>query len=710
MPGSSPYFYDPSQDPNANPNNYQTNPNGGNPGPMANPNDPTSNPWGGADPGGNASIGTQNQNAQNNWQPMAGSGSASSAWGGRVDTIDQNPLATGAGQYMQAQQAGSQGAQQQSYLQAQQLAQGKGPSLATQLLNQQAAASMGNQNAMASSASGSQSALARRQAMMQNGQTMQGLGGAAATARAQEQLGAMQMQGQLAGQSRAQDQALAAGEVGMVQNQANLNLGSAGLQEQHDQFQQGRMDKYVGAITSAAGAMMGFDAHLGGGDTNAPGPTGSSLHLKEPNGPSHWILREEPNFLLAVNARTGEHRKILTAPLSPDEHKQAMGKHGAGPIGSYNPGNIYSGDFDMAQMQQWSGPGTDNTGPASQNSAPQTQTAPARPQTDHKGQAGKQIASSPPRMSGYAKDYMVDLQPLKGADVNMGGGGPSQPDYTQQFRQSYDSADDATPAAKVGGGSTNNSIGALTGADANLGGSPPPAAQPAAAPAKPQPSPVRQTGADKLIAQMARPGESGGMGLGSAHLENIQVAPDYKPDYSKEATGYRTLSSLAKGDQASGNWPKGDVDLGQYRAALQTESDEQNAEQGKPLQYFPKYSNESPDTSFTGDPKAGYMPPVDEDKMGRPVLQFKEQQIKAPAKPEMLKGKNSSFPVAEAADFHLGKAPGKVKVSPLTQMKSGGAGMSTPMRGLYANKTAKLDSVSKSNPLTKAFGSKRKMA
>lgn len=57
--------------------------------------------------------------------------------------------------------------------------------------------------------------------------------------------------------------------------------------------------------------------------------------LEEPGGGSKWTLREEPNFILAKNDRTGALEKVATQPLSAGERRQAMAPHGAGPISKH---------------------------------------------------------------------------------------------------------------------------------------------------------------------------------------------------------------------------------------------------------------------------------------------------------------------------------------------------------------------------------------
>lgn len=252
--------------------------------------------------------------------------------------------------WIQQGQQGNADAQQQALKNAQDAYAGKGPSLATQLLQQQANRSMANQNAMASSGTG-QSALARRQAMMANAGTMQDLGSQAATARAQEQLGALGLQGQIAGQARAQDLSRLGMQGSMLEAQSGDILQGYG-EEKGLQLAQNQQNMQLGQMAaSAGGAMMmaAASSPMAKSDIHA-----ADLHLSEPSpqgqgqgGASHWIIREEPNFIAAINARSGQMHKLATIPLSPEEHSQVMSKHGAGPVGSYNPANKYAGDMNL---------------------------------------------------------------------------------------------------------------------------------------------------------------------------------------------------------------------------------------------------------------------------------------------------------------------------------------------------------------------------
>jgi hypothetical protein len=88
---------------------------------------------------------------------------------------------------------------------------------------------------------------------------------------------------------------------------------------------------YVGAVPGGGGAPADAD-------------------FKEPGGEAHWTLREEKDFILAKNQRTGQLMKLMTAPLSPSEKKQAMAPHGAGSLDSNDPNrkhsNMHDGDLD----------------------------------------------------------------------------------------------------------------------------------------------------------------------------------------------------------------------------------------------------------------------------------------------------------------------------------------------------------------------------
>lgn len=451
----------------------------------------------------------------------------------------------------QGQQANAD-AQRQALKNSQDLYNGKGPSLATQLLQQNANRAMANENAMASSAGGSQSALARRQAMMANADTMQQLGGQAATARAQEQLGALDMQGRLAGQGRAQDLALAGMQGSAQEQQANDYLQSYAIKQGVNLAQNQQNLQEAGMVASGVGTalMAAGDLHL-----KEPGP-GGQQNMQDTSG-AHWIIREEPDFLLAANMRTGQMRKILTAPLSPDEHSQAMSRHGAGPLGSPNPANKYANDLDMSNPQGDSF----NQVPPSDQSYPYTDPAPmpsGAPPISQPGQPNtEQLAPMPQSMRGNAPNTdqlaanpfgagppknttgsggtsffrtlgagLMGAGGAKGEDIramlNKGKkpgqpGQPGQPglndqaakgnvagdvdlkspDYVQQFRQQYADARQGISAPRGVAPKAQPGSPDMAG-DVDLGGQPPQQAS-------------IQTGADQLIAAMAR--DRGGYGF-----------------------------------------------------------------------------------------------------------------------------------------------------------------------------------------------------
>lgn len=152
--------------------------------------------------------------------------------------------------------------QQQAAGLMQQIAQGNGPSAAQALLNQQTATSMADTNALASSGSGQAGqGLARRQAMMQGASATQNLGGQAATARAQEQLGALGQFGAQTTAARGQDIQSALGAAGIhgqiASNQANLQEQTQEQQlEAQKANQQSGNDMFKQVMGGLAGAAM----------------------------------------------------------------------------------------------------------------------------------------------------------------------------------------------------------------------------------------------------------------------------------------------------------------------------------------------------------------------------------------------------------------------------------------------------------------------
>lgn len=171
-----------------------------------------------------------------------------------------------------------------------------------------------------------------------------------------------------------------------------------------------------------------------------------SSHLREPGGGSSWTLREEPNFILAKNDRTGELQKVATEPLSPSEERQAKGPHGAGPISEH-------ADFSLGGLLGGGG-GGDSTTPASQQQTVQFNPANA----------------ATPAMMGTG----VGGVPLVGATSSSSGGAPdlggSQfgADMSKLGTQMADKAKQG--GASSGAGMLDNAAGIQSGSGQMFGG------------------------------------------------------------------------------------------------------------------------------------------------------------------------------------------------------------------------------------------------
>lgn len=141
-------------------------------------------------------------------------------------------------------------------------------------------------------------------------------------------------------------------QIAGSQLQSQNQLAAAQANQQNAQFNAGQNNNMfnsvvngIGGLFQGAGSLLGFDMDLGGGRRY------SDADLVEPNRApqdmAHWTLREEKNFILAKNQRTGQMMKLATEPLSPEEHRQAMASHGAGPLGSEDPRRMHMTYNDM---------------------------------------------------------------------------------------------------------------------------------------------------------------------------------------------------------------------------------------------------------------------------------------------------------------------------------------------------------------------------
>jgi hypothetical protein len=302
-------------------------------------------------------MGSPNQGANGNSPSQTPIGGVTGALYGNINEDTAAPTIDQSGVNKDLATMGGDTASQQSTLdQENQMAAGKGPSAATALLQQQTAQTTSNADALASSGSGGSGAGAsRRQAMMTGAGATQQMGGQAATARAQEQIGAM---GAAAGQEQnmAGNQLQAAGlQGGLAQSQAQIDQQNQQLSQNaqlaNQKANEGTGNQILGAASSVASAVGGlFGADI---DFMEPAPPGS----KDKNGapPAHFTFREErggPNhlpFMALIDRTTGRAMKIATEQLTPSEHHQLYAPHAAGALDSPNRQTAEMHDMNMGQ-------------------------------------------------------------------------------------------------------------------------------------------------------------------------------------------------------------------------------------------------------------------------------------------------------------------------------------------------------------------------
>ena len=242
------------------------------------------------------------------------------------------------------------------------MAQGKGPSAATALLDQQTATTMNANNAAASSGSGG-GGLAKRQAMEANSSALQGLGGQAATARAQEQIGAAANEGNLATGMRGQDIAGANTEAGLATNQAQIGEQQNQTNAQSASNNQKTNAGMLSSLSGAAGGLV--KGIFGDADFKEPAPAGSKDKNGEP--PAWFTLREErggPNhkpFIAIIDRTTGEASVLATRRPSDEEHEQLYKPHAAGALDS--PDRKHAEMHDMDAVGGGMGNGAGMMGP-----------------------------------------------------------------------------------------------------------------------------------------------------------------------------------------------------------------------------------------------------------------------------------------------------------------------------------------------------------
>src|ERR1017187_3531684 len=302
-------------------------------------------------------MGSPNQGANGNSPSQTPIGGVTGALYGNINEDTQGPTIDQSGVNKDLATMGGDTAAQQSTLNQENLmAAGKGPSAATALLANQTATAQAGANSLASSGSGGSGAGAsRRQAMMTGPNAPQQMGGQAATARAQEQIGAM---GAAAGQEQnmAGNQLQAAGlQGGLAQSQAQIDQQNQQLSQNaqlaNQKANEGTGNQILGAASSVASAVGGlFGADI---DFMEPAPPGS----KDKNGapPAHFTFREErggPNhlpFMALIDRTTGRAMKIATEQLTPSEHHQLYAPHAAGALDSPNRQTAEMHDMNMGQ-------------------------------------------------------------------------------------------------------------------------------------------------------------------------------------------------------------------------------------------------------------------------------------------------------------------------------------------------------------------------
>ncbi len=290
------------------------------------------------------------------------------------------------------------------------------PTVAQTEFQQNLNAGIQSQMAMARSTQGgaASAAGAERAAQQQGATTQAGAAAQSGQILAQEQEAAQQNETQIYGQIGQQEQAQYGLEEQAAEQQAGLEstsqqqqnqmrLGYAGLGNQEEQLQLQALEGYGNQSLQAQQLQANVNAQTEQEGSNffsglvgaAGGLIGglADVHLKEPEGPAHWSLREEPDFILARNERTGELRKLMTEPLSPHDHHEAVDRpHGAGPLGSLqHPRTMTFSDLPMGPASQMRPTSQLMRGPAQ----PQQAAMPMAPQSQMRPSMASSLAGPP---------------------------------------------------------------------------------------------------------------------------------------------------------------------------------------------------------------------------------------------------------------------------------------------------------------------------
>ncbi len=243
---------------------------------------------------------------------------------------------------------------------------GTGPSLAALQAKQSTDQTLQAQQAAAASAKGSLGAAgAQEQAGMGAAAAEQAGAQAAVQGRVGEEYNAASGLQGLAGQEQQAGLGWAGAQQGVYQGeeqakeaQGNYELGQGAQAQQGSEYGSSMFSNAIGAIAGGAGSAA----------SSPGGASAADADLIEPGGGAGETLREEratkghPGWVLMVDHQTGEMSKVATEPLTPEEHAQARGEHGAGPLNS--PHRDHTNFNDLAMSGTVAGSGGGWSGPA----------------------------------------------------------------------------------------------------------------------------------------------------------------------------------------------------------------------------------------------------------------------------------------------------------------------------------------------------------
>jgi hypothetical protein len=268
----------------------------------------------------------------------------------------------------------------------------------------------------------------------------------AAELRAGEQATARGQYLQATAEKRAQDLQAAGLSAQEAQAQAQLE------QQQQLANQKESSDILAGAVgagSSVLGSMLGMFS-----DESVKNPVVGDLHMMEPHqvnpgmGLSHWVLREEPNFVLMKNMRTGDVGKLTPDPLTRQDKAELQEPHGAdqdyGDLGLKGGNQVYGDAPVGGGGDPISSAGNAFVKGFKDNSpVPQVSSAPAEPSIPDAPSFGD-LHLTPVMKQTYGD---ADLSSAGGAGLSdLGLGAFGLGDQTSAVAGMQDNTPDATPA------------------------------------------------------------------------------------------------------------------------------------------------------------------------------------------------------------------------------------------------------------------------